>query len=54
MLEVHFKAAVYALFAASGGAIVGSLLDSYGEHSNARLVGIVAGVAAYIWRVGKG
>lgn len=53
-MDVYLKAAVYALFAAGGGAIVGSLFDSGADHVHAQTLAILAGIVAFGWRVKQG
>jgi hypothetical protein len=53
-MEIHFKAAIYAIFAASGGAIFGSLLDSHGNHTVAQTAAIFCAVGVYAWRLDRG
>jgi hypothetical protein len=53
-MSMYLKAAVYALFAAAGGATLGSLFDDLGEHTHAQTVALFAGFGAFIWRVTRG
>jgi hypothetical protein len=53
-LVLHFKCAVYAVFAAATGAIVGGLFDTYGEHTHAQALAILAGGLTYAWRYHEG
>jgi len=51
---LHFKAAVYAIFAAATGAIMGGVLDSHGEHFHAQVLALLAGGLIYVWRYHEG
>ena len=51
---LHFKAAVYAIFAAATGAIMGGVLDTHGEHFHARGLALLAGGLIYVWRYHEG
>jgi hypothetical protein len=53
-VNVYFKAAVYALFAAAGGAIIGSLFDGHGDHTHAQTLAIMAGGLTYAWQYYEG
>jgi hypothetical protein len=44
-----FRGIVGALFVAAGGAIIGSLFDSYGDHTHAQTLGLIGAVAGFIY-----
>ena len=53
-MGLHITAAIYAIFAAGGGAMIGSIFDTPGAHTDAQVIGVIAAIGAYVWRVSRG